>query len=70
MNNNYDAVYRNTGTTPRKMHRVEDHYAIHTFKSDTEKAIKFFIDMVVGMLAVAMPMALIYGLMVWLDLLK
>jgi hypothetical protein len=70
MNNNYDAVYRNTGTTPRKMHRVEDHYAIHTFKSDTEKATKFFIDMVVGILMVGLPLVAIYGLMVWLDLLK
>ena len=38
---NYESVYRNTGMTPRTMHRVEDHYAIHTFKSDTQDAIKF-----------------------------
>lgn len=70
MNNNYDAVYRNTGTIRRTMRRVEDHYAIHTFKSDTEKATKFFVEMVVGMLVVALPMSLLYGLMVWLELLK
>jgi hypothetical protein len=70
MNNNYDAVYRNTGTTPRKMHRVEDHYAIHTFKSDTEKGIKFFIDMVVGILMVGLPLVALYSFISWLDMYK
>ena len=70
MNNNYDAVYRNTGTIRRTMRRVEDHYDIHTFKTDSERAGKFVVDMVVGMLVVGMPISLLYGLMVWLDMLK
>jgi len=70
MNNNYDAVYRNTGKTPRKMHRVEDHYAIHRTRTELDEAKDFLVDMVVGMLVVAMPMALVYGLMVWLDMYK
>jgi hypothetical protein len=52
------------------MHRVEDHYAIHRTRTELDEAKDFLIDMVVGMLAVAMPMALVYGLMVWLELLK
>lgn len=69
-NNNYDAVYRNTGTVRRTMHRVEDHYAIHTFKTDAERAGKFFIDMVLGMLMVGIAMSFFYGLVVWFDLMK
>ena len=70
MNNNYDAVYRNTGTIRRTMRRVEDHYAIHTFKSDTEKATKFFVEMVVGMLMVALPLVALYSFVSWLDTIK
>mgnify|MGYP003341701670 FL=1 len=69
-NNNYDAVYRNTGTTPRKMHRVEDHYAIHSFRTDLDEAKDFFVEMVIGAVMVGLPMLIIYSLMVWLGLFK
>lgn len=68
MNQDYDAVYRNTGTTRRTMRRVEDHYALHTFKTDRQRAYEFVVDMVIGMLMVGLPMAMLYGFMVWLDI--
>ena len=64
---NYESVYRNTGTTPRTMRRVEDHYAIHTFKSDTQDAIKFLGEVLVGMSAVAGVAFLIYAVLTWLG---
>ena len=65
--NNYDAVYRNTGTTPRTMHRVEDHYALHTFKSDTRLAFEFFSEMLVGLFAIAGFFFLCYAVLTWLG---
>lgn len=67
---NYDAVYRNTGTTPRTMRRVEDHYAIHRMRTDLDEARDFLVDMVIGMVMVGLPMVLIYSLMVWLEMFK
>ena len=64
---NYESVYRNTGMTPRTMHRVEDHYAIHTFKSDTKQALEFFREMLVGMSAVAGVAFLVYAVLTWLG---
>jgi hypothetical protein len=61
MNNNYDAVYRNVGTTRRTMHRVEDHYAIHTFKSESEDAIKFFKDLGISAVVLALFGILAYS---------
>jgi hypothetical protein len=72
--NNYKSVYKNVGTTPRTLDdafKTADYATpIWRCETDTEKGIKFFIDMVVGMLAVAMPMALVYGFVVWLDTIK
>ena len=65
--NNYDAVYRNTGTTPRKMHRVEDHYALHTFKSDTREALEFLGEMLVGFFAIAGFFFVCYAVLTWLG---
>ena len=53
-NTNYNAVYRNTGTTPRTMHRVEDHYTLHTFKSEYDDAKQFVIDFVVTTLVIGL----------------
>ena len=66
MNNNYESVYRNTGTTPRKMHRVEDHYALHTFKSETREALEFLGDMLVGLTGIACLVFLGYAVLTWL----
>ena len=64
---NYDAVYRNTGTTPRTMRRVEDHYALHTFKTEWEDAKQFFIGVVIVALFAMLCVAMGYGFMAWVD---
>lgn len=45
--NNYESVYRNTGTTPRTMRRVEDYYPLSSFKSEYDDAKKFAVDFAV-----------------------
>lgn len=52
--NNYESVYRNTGTTPRTMRRVEDYYTLHSFKSEHEDAKKFAVDFVVMTLVIGL----------------
>lgn len=52
--NNYESVYKNTGTVPRTMHRVEDHYTLHYFKSENDDAKRFFKDFVVTTLVIAL----------------
>ena len=52
--NNYDAVYRNTGMARRTMHRVEDHYAIHTFKSEHDDAVRFMKDFGISVLVIGL----------------
>jgi hypothetical protein len=59
--NNYDAVYRNTGMARRTMHRVEDHYAIHTFKSEHDDAVRFMKDFGISVLVMALAGLLIYS---------
>jgi hypothetical protein len=70
----YKSVQKNVGTTPRttdEAFKTADYATpIWRCESDTEKGIKFVVDMVVGMLVVAVPMALVYGFMVWLDMFK
>jgi hypothetical protein len=68
--NNYESVYRNTGATPRTMRRVEDHYAVHTFKSEWDDAKEFFIGLAGFSLFIVMCLALGYGFMAWLELYK
>jgi hypothetical protein len=72
--NNYESVYKNVGTTPRSVDeafKTADYATpIWRCENDTDRGIKFLIDMVIGMLVVAMPMALVYGFMVWLDTVK
>lgn len=66
----YESVYRNTGTTPRKMSSHEDAYAIERGKSEWQD----FKDFVSGALIVAvficMFVAIGYGFMAWLDIAK
>ena len=60
---NYESVYKNTGTIPRTMHRVEDYYPLSTFKSEHDDAVKFFKDFAVTTLVIGL-LALI-GWAVW-----
>jgi hypothetical protein len=73
-NNNYQSVYKNLHPTPRSLDeafKTADYATpIWRCENDTDRGIKFLIDMVIGMLVVAMPMALVYGFMVWLDMYK
>jgi hypothetical protein len=70
----YKSVQKNVGTTPRTLSEAnkDANYAtpIWRCENDNDKASKFVVDMVVGMLVVAVPMALVYGFMVWLDMFK
>ena len=74
MNNNYKSVYKNVGTAPRTLDeafKTADYATpIWRCESDTDKGLKFFVDMVVGMLVVGLPLVLIYSFMVWLDSVK
>jgi hypothetical protein len=70
----YESVYKNVGTTPRSVDeafKTADYATpIWRCESDTEKGIKFFVNMVVGMLMVALPLLLVYSFVVWLDSVK
>jgi hypothetical protein len=73
-NNNYQSVYKNVSRVPRttdEAFKTADYATpIWRCENDTDRGIKFLIDMLIGMLVVAMPMALVYGFMVWLDTVK
>ena len=70
----YESVQKNVGTTPRTLSEAnkDANYATPIWRCETqnENGFKFFIEMLVGMLVVAVPMALVYSFMVWLDMLK
>jgi hypothetical protein len=72
--NNYKSVYKNVGATPRSVDeafKTADYATpIWRCETDTEKGIKFFVGMVVGMLVVASPLLLVYSFMIWLDTVK
>jgi hypothetical protein len=72
--NNYETVYKNVSKIPRtsdEAFKTADYATpIWRCESDTEKGIKFFVDMVIGMLMVALPMALVYSFISWLDMYK
>lgn len=74
MNNDYRQVYKNLHATPRSLDeafKTADYATpIWRCETDTQKGIKFFVEMVVGMLAVGLPLVLIYSFMVWLDSVK
>jgi len=57
MNNNYEAIYKNTGLVSRTLSRPEDAVAVHTFKTENQRAIDivtslFVIAFVVGAVAI------------------
>jgi hypothetical protein len=39
-------------------------------ETDTQKGLKFLMEMIVGMLVVALPLLLVYSFVVWLDTFK
>jgi hypothetical protein len=39
-------------------------------ETDTQKGLKFLMEMIVGMLVVALPLLLVYSFVVWLDTVK
>ena len=71
---NYESVYKNVGTTPRtadEAFKTADYATpIWRCETDTQKGIKFLIDMVIGMVAVAVPLVMVYSFVVWLDAVK
>jgi hypothetical protein len=68
---NYETVYKNVSKLPRstdEAFKTADYATpIWRCETDTEKGVKFFVNMVVGMLVVALPLLLVYSFMVWLD---
>ena len=66
----YESVYRNTGTTPRKMQRVEDYYPIQRTRTGWEDAVEFFVGAVIAFAFVVMFLAIGYGFMAWLEIVK
>lgn len=71
---NYESVYKNVGTTPRSLDeafKTADYATpIWRCETDTQKAIKFFVDMVIGMFVVAVPLVMLYSFVLWLDTVK
>ena len=74
MNNDYKQVYKNlhpVARTSDEAFKTADYATpIWRCESDTEKGIKFFVNMVVGMLVVGLPLVLVYSFIVWLDTVK
>jgi hypothetical protein len=71
MNNDYRQVYKNLHPIARstdEAFKTADYATpIWRCETDTEKGIKFVVNMVVGMLVVGLPLLLVYSFMVWLD---
>lgn len=71
---NYESVYKNVGSVPRtsdEAFKTADYATpIWRCETDNENGFKFFVNMLVGMLMVALPMTLVYGFVVWLDTIK
>ena len=71
---NYKTVYKNVSKVPRSVDeafKTADYATpIWRCESDTDKGIKFLIDMVIGMLVVGLPLVLVYSFIVWLDTVK
>lgn len=68
--NQYESVYKNTGTVPRTMGQAYKNaeYAtpIYRQKSELREAIEFIADAVVGFVYVAGISALVYSVLTWL----
>ena len=70
----YETVYKNVGRVPRttdEAFKTADYATpIWRCENDTDKGIKFLIDMVVGMVMVAVPLVAVYSFVSWLDTIK
>lgn len=68
--NNYESIYKNTGTVPRTMAQAYKNadYAtpIYRQKSDLHEAWEFISDAVVGFVYVACVSGLVYAVLTWL----
>lgn len=68
--NQYEAVYKNTGTVPRTMGQAYKNaeYAtpIYRQKSEWQEAVEFISDALVGFTYVAGISALVYAVLTWL----
>lgn len=73
-NNNYQAVYKNTGTTPRTMgeayRNAEYATPIYRMKTEWEDARDFFVGVVMVFAFMSFFLVLGYGFMAWLELYK
>jgi hypothetical protein len=68
----YESVYKNTGTTPRTLSQANKDvdYAtpIHMARTELDDAKEFFIGLVVFALFVMSFLAIGYGFVAWLDI--
>lgn len=60
--NDYQAVYKNTGSLPRSLSKPEDAVAIHTFKTENERAVAVVKDFVIIMCVFGAIAMLISGM--------
>jgi hypothetical protein len=71
MSNQYKAVYKNTGTTPRSMNEAYKNadYAtpIYQFKTEWQQAGEFFVNALVGFIMMGCLGAVVIGFLVWLG---
>ena len=61
----YKAVYKNTGSLPRTLNRPEDAVAIHTFKTENERATAVVKDFLIVMCVFGVVALLISGMFLW-----
>jgi hypothetical protein len=70
----YETVYKNVSRVPRttdEAFKTADYATpIWRCETDTDKGIKFLVDMVVGMVMVAVPLVAVYSFVSWLDTIK
>ena len=70
--NQYESVYKNTGTTPRTMAQAYKNadYAtpIYRMRTEWDDAKEFFIGFVVVSVFVVACLAIGYGFIAWLDI--
>ena len=71
---NYKQVYKNLGTTPRTLSEAnkDADYAtpIWRCETDSEKGWKFLVEALLGFGVVGLGATLLYGLLVWIELVK
>jgi hypothetical protein len=72
--NNYETVYKNVSKLPRTIDeafKTADYATpIWRCENDTDRGIKFFVNMLVGMVMVAVPLVAVYSFVSWLDTIK